>query len=256
MTTKTNILIVDDDKGLVELIKIVLAKENYNLTTKCTGSDALLYLRDTTPDLMLLDFSLPDYKANEFVEILRKEKVKIPPFIMSTCQGDERIAVTMMKHGARDYLMKDFKYLENLPATIQRVLQELDCTMVTTGEIYPQFDPGKNILRNLNSIVFSLSSEGFFTWVNNAITILGYSEDQILGKHLLSIVNQSDWSTVSNSLIDIVSNQKDHVIRFTANTTGGKSIDLVAYLNPGTDLNGKIIVGIAHVDSNLPAEKR
>src|SRR5262249_33667972 len=49
-----------------------------------------------------------------------------PPFIIITGQGDERVAVEMMKRGARDYLVKDADFLEFVPAVVKRALEQLD----------------------------------------------------------------------------------------------------------------------------------
>ena len=253
MAQKVPVLIIDDDKGLVELIKIALAEQGLELTIAYSGKDALQYLKANKPTLMVIDFSLPDYNAYEFMEELRKNAIMAPPFIVSTCQGDERIAVTMMKTGARDYLMKDFKFLENLPSTIKRVLGEIEAeaNLDQHSKHSHHFDVAGNVIANLDSVIFGLTPEGLFTWLNKAIENFGYSEEDLIGKHFLDIVCKEDWGITSKLLIDILADPTCTVIFFTGLSKSGHKKKLVAYINAGTDHQGNIIVGVIHED--IPA---
>jgi len=101
-----NILLVEDDAGLVELITVNLEESGFSVRSATSGAEALAHLEKQTPDLMLLDYSLPDMNGRELIETLNKQQTPPPPFIITTGQGDERIAVNMMKLGAMDYLIK------------------------------------------------------------------------------------------------------------------------------------------------------
>lgn len=74
---------------------------------------------------MLLDLKLQDFEGKALVEQLSAEN-RCPPFIIITGQGDERVAVDMMKRGARDYLVKDVDFLQFVPAVVKRALEQLD----------------------------------------------------------------------------------------------------------------------------------
>ena len=107
-----NILLIEDDAGLVELITANLEESGFSVKSAASGAEALAHLKKQTPDLMLLDYSLPDINGRELIETLNKKQIPLPPFIITTGQGDERIAVDMMKLGAMDYLIKDNLFLE------------------------------------------------------------------------------------------------------------------------------------------------
>ena len=115
------ILIVEDDAGLAELIATVVRDQGAEAAHVATGAEALTWLADRTPALVLLDYALPDMTGLQFLEWSSRPL----PFIVTTGAGDERTAVTMMRHGARDYVIKDTRFLENLPLAIRRVLDEL-----------------------------------------------------------------------------------------------------------------------------------
>lgn len=121
-----NILLIEDDAGLVELITANLEELGFFVVSAASGEIALAHLNKQTPDLMLLDYSLPDKNGKEFIESLNKQQIPLPPFIITTGQGDERIAVDMMKLGAMDYLIKDVFFLEKIPEVIKRVIKEIE----------------------------------------------------------------------------------------------------------------------------------
>ena len=120
------ILIVEDDRGLAELIKEKVVESGYETVGVYSAKDAQEWLSENKPYMMLLDYSLPDMYAREFLTLLQKKEQPLAAFIVSTGQGDERIAVEMMKLGARDYIIKDNLFLERLPEVIKRVARELE----------------------------------------------------------------------------------------------------------------------------------
>jgi len=115
------ILIVEDDAGLVELLSEKMGEAGYLVVCKLSATDALIWLSEHTPILMILDYSLPDMNGKEFIAELSSKGKALPPFVVSTGQGDERIAVEMMKLGARDYIIKDNHFLDMIPMVINKV---------------------------------------------------------------------------------------------------------------------------------------
>ena len=135
MTLSKKILLVEDDEGLAELIPDTLRdyfKEQadldqiFEVVSLSTAEDALIWLKANPVNLLLLDYSLSDMNGAKFVERMIKEFSPVPPFIVTTGVGDERLAVPMMKQGARDYLVKDAQFLTTLPPVVMRVLREND----------------------------------------------------------------------------------------------------------------------------------
>jgi signal transduction histidine kinase len=122
---KPRILVVDDDEGLLVLMAELLRGEGYDVLTADSGASALERMRDTSPDLLLLDFKLRDLAGSELVQRLR-EQHRLAPFIMVTGQGDERVAVEVMKQGALDYVMKDAALFDLLPTVVRRALRAVE----------------------------------------------------------------------------------------------------------------------------------
>ena len=120
-----SILVVDDDPGVVRLIKKSLVRKGFVTTSASSGSAAIEILRNGLFDLLLLDLKLPDIDGKDLVTELAGLRHSIP-FVVITGQGDERVAVEMMKRGALDYLVKDIRFQEFLPAIVERALTQID----------------------------------------------------------------------------------------------------------------------------------
>jgi len=122
----TKILVVAHDDGLSALICKRLVHHGFPEPARThRGQEAEEWLCENSADLMLLDFKPGDMSGNELLQRLEKAGKAIP-FIVITGHGDEQLAVDMMKRGAYDYMLKGSSFLELLPATIVRVLGQID----------------------------------------------------------------------------------------------------------------------------------
>lgn len=119
------ILIVDDDEGLSILMADALRAEGHRVVTAESWATALARIDERCPDLMLLDLKLKDVAGHALLEQVHQHTLSVP-FIVVTGQGDERIAVEVMKRGALDYVMKDTVMLELLPTVVRRALTAIE----------------------------------------------------------------------------------------------------------------------------------
>lgn len=115
------ILVIDDDEGLLILMAETLRGEGHEVTTASSAKTAQEALELSTPDLMILDLKLQDGSGPALVAELQRDNAPVP-FIVVTGQGDEKVAVEVMKQGALDYVIKDTRLLDVLPAVVQRAL--------------------------------------------------------------------------------------------------------------------------------------
>jgi len=121
----STILVVDDDQGLLRLMERTLKREGFVTATAGSGKDAIAWLAKNTADLILLDLKLQDIEGKELINQL-KSIARLVPFIIITGQGDERVAVEMMKCGALDYLVKDVQFIELVPEVVRHALMQLE----------------------------------------------------------------------------------------------------------------------------------
>lgn len=117
------ILVVEDDPALGKLIVRRLGRTGFTATAVTSGSQALAVWQPDT--VMLVDQKLPDMTGRQLIDQLR-EKGHTPAFIVMTGQGDERLAVEMMKLGADDYLVKTIDFIDVLPQAFTRLFVRVE----------------------------------------------------------------------------------------------------------------------------------
>ena len=116
-----SILIIDDEPHLPHQLARFLKKHGYEVYTAPDGETGLLELQKNSIDLVLLDVRLPHMSGLEVLGEIRKSDQALP-VIMLTAYGDVHTAVSAMKMGALDYLIKGFD-LEELLLLVQRGLE-------------------------------------------------------------------------------------------------------------------------------------
>lgn len=116
----TKILLVEDDKGIVDHLTEFLTAEGYDVESAPGQEDALKLLESGRPDLVLLDISLSD--GNGFAVCSAVKSVYGVPVIFLTASGDEYSTVTGFELGADDYIPKPFRPRE-LVSRIKNVLR-------------------------------------------------------------------------------------------------------------------------------------
>jgi DNA-binding response OmpR family regulator len=125
------ILAVDDEHNILELIKLYLSREGYQVDTVSRGSEALPKVLQFNPDLVILDLMLPDMDGFEVCRQIRgKSKV---PILMLTARKEDVDKIIGLEMGADDYLTKPFNPRE-LIARIRAILRRYQ-TGQKTGEI-------------------------------------------------------------------------------------------------------------------------
>jgi len=205
------VLVVEDNVGLRRLIRKRLEREEYDVIVVETGEEAIRELLDYPETILLLDYKLPDMNGRELIEYLI-EKGRTVPFIIMTGHGDERVAVEMMKLGARDYLVKDHSLLEVLPQVLGQVfsqvstekkLTEVSKKLVESEERFKLlFNSGTDAIFVQD---FQDGGRGKFIEVNEiACERLSYSRERLLSMEISQIEapESIDFDIVHKTLRD------------------------------------------------------
>jgi len=123
MDSKSHILIVEDDPSLVELLRYNLEAEGFDVSIAHDGEEGLEAIDTYGPDLVVLDWMLPNVSGIEVCRQLRqKPDTRTMPVIMLTAKGEEHDRVRGLEMGADDYIVKPFSPTE-LTARIKAVLR-------------------------------------------------------------------------------------------------------------------------------------
>jgi two-component system, OmpR family, phosphate regulon response regulator PhoB len=117
------ILIVEDEPPLAEMLKYNIESEGFRALVATGGEEALLLVAEESPDLVILDWMLPDLSGIEVCRRLKTgQKTKTLPIIMLTARGEEDDRVRGLDNGADDYVVKPYSPSEML-ARIRAVLR-------------------------------------------------------------------------------------------------------------------------------------
>lgn len=123
------ILVVDDDKKTVDLIKLYLEKDGYQVLTAYDGLQALELARQKRPDLIVLDLMLPQVDGLDICRTLRVRGESKVPIIMLTARTTEEDKLLGLDLGADDYVTKPFsprELLARVRAVLRRVAEAED----------------------------------------------------------------------------------------------------------------------------------
>ncbi len=119
----SDILVVEDEPAIQELIAVNLEHAGHRVQRAHTGAEADALIRDVRPDLILLDWMLPDFSGTALARKLRADaRNKDIPIIMLTARAQEHDKVEGLEAGADDYITKPFSPKELL-ARIKAVLR-------------------------------------------------------------------------------------------------------------------------------------
>lgn len=119
---RRTILVVDDDQGLRELIRISLEHEGYDVIQATNGLECLSAVREQQPDLVILDVMMPEMDGLEACARLRE--FSRVPVLMLTAKVQSSDIVTGLDKGADDYLLKPFN-MDELAARIRALLRRV-----------------------------------------------------------------------------------------------------------------------------------
>ena len=133
------VLVVEDEKSISTLIQYNLEKEGFKVYTSETGEDGFKQIKKNLPDLVLLDWMLPDLSGIDICKQIKKDiKLKSIPVIMLTAKSEEVDKIRGFETGADDYITKPFSTKElilRIQALLKRVKPSLTEDIVSFKDI-------------------------------------------------------------------------------------------------------------------------
>ena len=133
------VLVVEDEEAISHLLKYNLTAEGFDVTVVDDGDDALMAADETQPDIILLDWMLPNVSGIEICRQLRARKeTREIPVIMLTARAEEEDRLRGFDKGADDYVTKPFSMKElvaRIHAVLRRANPAVAANVVTFGDI-------------------------------------------------------------------------------------------------------------------------
>lgn len=191
------ILIIDDSEDDQRLYKRALQDFDrfYRLVMASSALGGLECMTDTMPDLILLDYNLPDLDGLSLMKKLAEEHSGVPiPIVILTGEGSTALAVDAMKNGADDYLVKDTegRYLRMLPGVVRRVLAahaQREQTLKLQQETEALLRRNQTLMQNSMDGIHVMDMRGNLVEANDAFCrMLGYAREEI------TRLNVVDWN--------------------------------------------------------------
>ena len=146
--TARNILIVEDEAAIREMVGFALRRAGFELAEAANGKDAQMQVGEQVPDVVLMDWMLPDISGIQLVrQFKRDELTQDIPIIMLTARSEEDDKIYGLDSGADDYVTKPFSPKE-LVARIRAVLRRVNKTeeeMIIVGDL--QLNGGSHRVR-------------------------------------------------------------------------------------------------------------
>src|SRR3974390_3858811 len=140
-----NILFVEDEEPLALLLRYNLEAEGYEVDSAGRGDDADLRLRESPPDLAVIDWMLPGLSGIELIRRVRgRPETRLLPIIMLHARGEEAERVRGLATGADDYIVKPFsvpELLARIKGLLRRASPERLAPVLAYGD--PQLAPEK-----------------------------------------------------------------------------------------------------------------
>lgn len=254
MQKDIRILYVEDDPMDVQLAEEILKGEGFlpHLMVSTNTSEFLLHIKEEDFDIILSDFSLPDFDGFSALDIAHRTRPDIP-FIFLSGQLGEEAAIKALKNGAVDYVTK--QNIQKLPSIIERALAEAD-------EKKKLLDAQGGLTR-LASVVQQASEsititdlEGNIEYVNKAFTeITGFKAGEVIGKNP-SILNSGtqDKDFYANLWSNLLSGKTWHGT-FVNRKKDGSLYHEKATIFPIRDKSGEVF-SYAAVKNDISEEKK
>lgn len=138
-----SILIVEDDEALSELLEWNLKSEGYDVRVTPDGEEALVMVRESVPDAIILDWMIENLSGIEVCRQLRRHKDSARvPILMLTARGEEEDRIRGLKTGADDYVTKPFsprELLARVEALLRRSRPALEGDVLKVADL--ELDP-------------------------------------------------------------------------------------------------------------------
>ena len=133
MSEGQRILVVDDQREILDITATVLSSVGYTVVTASSGGEALDLVGRESFDLVLLDINMPEMDGWETLRLLRAdEQLAELPVVMFSVKGELSDKVQSLKDGASGYITKPF-VVDELVARVQRLLASVDLPASRSG---------------------------------------------------------------------------------------------------------------------------
>lgn len=151
------ILLIEDDVVLGNSISDLLVLSNFEVEWFKDGNEALIYLKNKVPDIIISDLMMPTMNGEElFLKIRKNSKFNTIPFMIITANMDDEVKFKQLKNGVNDFIMKPFKIME--------LIYKINNVIHLKKNFEKKYSPDP-----FSKITIKLSKKDFITSVNEIL---------------------------------------------------------------------------------------
>ncbi|MFN7141574.1 MAG: PAS domain S-box protein, partial [Limisphaerales bacterium] len=187
-------LLLEDVETDAELMQRELRKAKLPFLARRVDNreEFLRSLQEFQPDIILSDYTMPQFTALEALRLLHSSPYDLP-FILVTGSQSEEVAVACMKEGVDDYILKTS--LIRLPSAVRNALQkkEAERQKEKASEALRQSEEHfRSLIENALDIIAVLNIDGTFRYASPSVRVLGYRPEELISKSILGFVAPDD----------------------------------------------------------------
>ncbi|MCK5742402.1 MAG: response regulator [Chlorobi bacterium] len=186
------ILLVEDEHMHAELVRRAFEPQSdkYEINIASSIQDAETFIKKNTPDLIIVDWFLPDGKGLELLQVDPDERSC--PIVVMTSHGNEAIAVEVMKSGAMDYIIKSTETLKDMPHIAGRLIEEwrnISERKAAEKSLRESEKYNRNLFELSAVGLFLLDTDGIITDINPLFAeIVGRTSEDLLGSEYSALL--------------------------------------------------------------------
>jgi len=250
---KKTILLIDDDPDMLEIGRKIIVSAGYHFISAANGQEGLDFILKYKPDLILLDYKMPDLSgADVFHRLLTSQRYKHladTPVIMITAQTEFDIDRTsLFEMGLASFLLKPFGHRELINIIdnvfilhqVRQKNKELEQKIRRTEYKY------QDLIENANDLIYTLNLKGDFIFINRRLsTLSGFTREDWIGRSFFDLVAPEDRVEARNNF-NLTLKGKARIFEIRMICQSGTPLFLSMNINPIFE-KGEVmgVVGIA-----------
>lgn len=200
------VLLLEDVATDAELMERELLRAQLPVTTRRveTREEFVRALAEFEPDIILSDFTLPQFTALDAIRLLHATPCEAP-FILVTGTQSEEVAVQCMKEGVHDYILKTS--LKRLPTAVLNAIEKKEAehgeqhALTALKQSEEHF---RSLIENALDIITVLDLDGKIRYASPSVKVLGYRPEELVGKNLLNFVSLDDAQEVRSVFHQVI----------------------------------------------------
>ncbi|WP_436795803.1 hybrid sensor histidine kinase/response regulator [Actinospongicola halichondriae] len=265
MGDRESVLVVDDDADMLLLCRMQLAGHGYDVVTASSGAEALVAVEKYLPDVVVMDYTLPDLDGPDVVMAIRRDLGSDVPVVMLTARTSIEDQEAGWSVGLADYVMKPFeerRLLEAVEAALvpghaedaeRRRLDALD--RLRAGAV-AEWQQMAAVIEHSEDAILTKSLDGTITsWNPSAERLYGYSEAEALGRNISMLATDDTGDEITDILARIGRGETVRHYETVRQRRDGTEVHVSLSVSPVVGATGTVI-GAAVIGRDVSERRR